>query len=766
MDPTKDFKGFQDQVTSKLVQTTRTTGQLASEDLKFLRSWNRELSDALDEEGKRILSVTSSLLKTSSSTRAAPVLQDEESVEDNNWRGVVDVIDALLEKADACLDEFTGVIKRLSPSQEARFAGRKVRPKFPTVYDYGPSKIPKPQAEFLRPVDNTDGIHFRPVLRAKPHAIVPLDKSLVMTAEEDGSYRNPYEAEIRAVDKYPPWAYDESPPVPFLPFESTTATFVDTMEGVRDMLSELQSAKEIAIDVEHHDLHSYQGIVSLMQISTRSKDWLIDTLKPWREELQILNHVFADPRIVKVLHGASMDIIWLQRDLGLYVVGMFDTFFAADVLNYQKRSLKFLLHKFADFEADKAYQMADWRVRPLPQEMFDYARSDTHYLLNIYDHLRNELVENSGAGNNLIDHVLEQSKRVALQRYEPPRYNAETGQGKGGWYEYLMRSGSALSKEQLAVFRAVHQWRDRVAREEDEGVQCVFPKHVLFKLANTMPLDMGVLLKTMSPMTPMARNRASDLLRVIKQAKIDSAMGPEWNEIIKAHKPPSPPPAEEEDDDGEDDDVDLARDHPDAERSSESQFWGSLLDYREPVPPLENSIIASQEALRLSLPLLRMPSIVAEVRPAKKTSPPPPPQPKLKAPARTTSIFTVKQASSTANKRKMPEEEEEVTAGGDKVAKEHVDLTDEAAALKREQKRARKKAKREKREQQQQENEKKKDEEAPFDYSRAESMLNASGPEPSTEVRPFNPYAKAMDAPKGLRKNKVELGSKTFTFRK
>ena len=66
------------------------------------------------------------------------------------------------------------------------------------------------------------------------------------------------------------------------------------------MLQELKMAKEIAIDLEHHDEHSYIGIVSLMQISTREKDWIVDTLKPWRRELQILNEVFADSKILKV----------------------------------------------------------------------------------------------------------------------------------------------------------------------------------------------------------------------------------------------------------------------------------------------------------------------------------------------------------------------------------------------------------------------------------------------------------------------------------
>ena len=58
-----------------------------------------------------------------------------------------------------------------------------------------------------------------------------------------------------------------------------------------------------------------------------------------------------------------MDIIWLQRDCGIYVVGLFDTFEAATALQYPSRGLAYLLKKFADFDADKKYQLADWRMR-------------------------------------------------------------------------------------------------------------------------------------------------------------------------------------------------------------------------------------------------------------------------------------------------------------------------------------------------------------------------------------------------------------------
>jgi exosome complex exonuclease RRP6 len=58
-----------------------------------------------------------------------------------------------------------------------------------------------------------------------------------------------------------------------------------------------------------------------------------------------------------------MDMIWLQRDLGLYVVSLFDTYHASHSLGYPQHSLASLLSKFVSFQAQKQYQMADWRIR-------------------------------------------------------------------------------------------------------------------------------------------------------------------------------------------------------------------------------------------------------------------------------------------------------------------------------------------------------------------------------------------------------------------
>lgn len=70
---------------------------------------------------------------------------------------------------------------------------------------------------------------------------------------------------------------------------------------------------------------------------------------------------------MKVLHGADMDIEWLQKDFGIYVVNMFDTGQASKFLQFPSSGLAYLLKEFCNVTANKEYQTADWRKRPLPK---------------------------------------------------------------------------------------------------------------------------------------------------------------------------------------------------------------------------------------------------------------------------------------------------------------------------------------------------------------------------------------------------------------
>ena len=162
--------------------------------------------------------------------------------------------------------------------------------------------------------------------------------------------------------EYPEFMFKESPEILYDTMEKTPFTWVDTEEKLDELASLLCSVKEIAVDLEHHDLRSFQGFTCLIQISTRKEDFIIDSLT-LRHRLHVLNESFADPNIVKVFHGADSDIMWLQKDFGVYVVNLFDTCHACNVLELEKQGLAFLLDKYCNVHTDKRFQRADWRMR-------------------------------------------------------------------------------------------------------------------------------------------------------------------------------------------------------------------------------------------------------------------------------------------------------------------------------------------------------------------------------------------------------------------
>jgi exosome complex exonuclease RRP6 len=114
------FKTLQDEISKALVATTRSATRISGADISFQRSLNPEVGTALDTQNARLLHLAQRLLANAaaSSDAVGPKLPDVEAI-DGEWRGVVDVIDSLLEKADTSLDEYTGVVKRLSPSVDS-----------------------------------------------------------------------------------------------------------------------------------------------------------------------------------------------------------------------------------------------------------------------------------------------------------------------------------------------------------------------------------------------------------------------------------------------------------------------------------------------------------------------------------------------------------------------------------------------------------------------------------------------------------------------
>ncbi|KFO31594.1 exosome component 10 isoform X2 [Fukomys damarensis] len=465
---------------------------------------------------------------------------------------LVDTNDVILERVGILLDEASGVNKHQQPvlpaglqvpktivsswNRKAGEYGKKAKSE--TFRLLHAKNIIRPQLRFREKIDNSN-TPFLPKIFVKPNAQKPLPQALSKERRErpqdrpedldvppaladfihqqrtqqieQDMFAHPYQYEL---DHFtPPDSVLQKPrPQLYRPVEETPCHFVSSLDELVELNEKLLNCEEFAVDLEHHSYRSFLGLTCLMQISTRTEDFVVDTLE-LRSDMYILNESLTNPAIVKVFHGADSDIEWLQKDFGLYVVNMFDTHQAARLLSLGRHSLDHLLRLYCGVGSNKQYQLADWRIRPLPEEMLSYARDDTHYLLYIYDKMRLELWERGNEQPAQLQAVWQRSRDICLKKFVKPVFTDES------YLELYRKQKKHLNSQQLTAFQLLFAWRDKTARREDESYGYVLPNHMMLKIAEELPKEPQGIIACCNPVPPLVRQQINEMHLLIQQAR-------------------------------------------------------------------------------------------------------------------------------------------------------------------------------------------------------------------------------------------------------
>ena len=155
----------------------------------------------------------------------------------------------------------------------------------------------------------------------------------------------------------------------------------------------LRNHNVIGIDTESNNLHAYQDRVCLIQISTPSDVFIVDPLA--MENVGALGNILEDPNIIKIIHGCDYDLRSLNRDYGFDIYNVFDTELAARFLGIQSSNLGNVIEHFLGVKIKKSrsIQKSDWGYRPLSERALEYAASDALYLHELYEVMRNKLID-------------------------------------------------------------------------------------------------------------------------------------------------------------------------------------------------------------------------------------------------------------------------------------------------------------------------------------------------------------------------------------
>ena len=243
--------------------------------------------------------------------------------------------------------------------------------------------------------------------------------------------------------------------------------FIDTLSSLKTVSPALSNTKILAVDLEADSMYHYKEKVCLIQLATPQISVIIDPLGI--ESISLLKPIFENPKIQKIIHGADYDVRSLYRDFQTSINNLFDTELANRFLGIRETGLEAVILDRFNIQLDKRFQKKDWSIRPLPEEMIEYAVRDVRYLEPLAAALQKELKK-----KGRFSWVEEECYH--LSRVRPPPENSAP--------LYLKFKGAGrLDPRSLAVLEELLQVRDQMAERKDKPLFRILRNETLKKIA-------------------------------------------------------------------------------------------------------------------------------------------------------------------------------------------------------------------------------------------------------------------------------------------
>lgn len=280
--------------------------------------------------------------------------------------------------------------------------------------------------------------------------------------------------------------------------------YVDTASKWEQCLTNLHNTTQFALDLESNGLFAYQESICLLQISTRTQDYIVDPLVAldWRP----FGELIESPAIEKVLHASEYDLILMRRQHGWQLNNLFDTMWAARILGYEKVGLANMLSALYGFQISKKFQRANWCGRPLQPAQLAYAQTDTHFLLKMRDDLETEIFKR-GYGGESAEIFYEQTHlKLPDTTFDPESF-------------WSINGVRGLKPRNRAILRQLNIWRDRVAKERNLPHFKILSNNTLIRLASVMPTRHQELVESNIIKKMQLRRYGRAILNVVSQGK-------------------------------------------------------------------------------------------------------------------------------------------------------------------------------------------------------------------------------------------------------
>src|SRR6201988_1177212 len=179
---------------------------------------------------------------------------------------------------------------------------------------------------------------------------------------------------------------------------NTQYELVTTADQLRRAVDQLASRQVVGLDTETTDLDPYLSRLRLIQLATPENVFIIDVDKfadydlKLGEEFAPLRRLFSAPRPIKIAHNSKFDAKFIKHNLGVDLVGLFDTLLASQLVGAgdieERHGLEIVASRYLNEAVDKSERLSNWNFE-LSEAQLEYAARDAAILLP----LREKLIE-------------------------------------------------------------------------------------------------------------------------------------------------------------------------------------------------------------------------------------------------------------------------------------------------------------------------------------------------------------------------------------
>ena len=244
-----------------------------------------------------------------------------------------------------------------------------------------------------------------------------------------------------------------------------TVYFIDSEDDVDFLIYSLNDIKIMGIDTEFDWRTTYFPVLSLLQIATKNKIFLIDCLRC--NNLKKLKNILEGKNRLIVFHSSRSDTTVLSTNLNIKVNNTYDIQVAEKIINGGDiKNYASLVKKYFNFSLNKSETNSNWLKRPLSNNQIKYAADDVNFLIEIYKKQSKILRKNS-----LYKKAFESSKKessLGNQDLHVTRLKK-------------LKNASNLTKE-------IFVWREKYASEKDIPPSYIFKDNKLKDLSKEISL--------------------------------------------------------------------------------------------------------------------------------------------------------------------------------------------------------------------------------------------------------------------------------------